>query len=277
MANKDLVLKVNDEDITVTKIDGEDYISLGGMAKAYGEQLVIENWLRNKNTIEFLGIWEQLNNSNFNSLEFEVIRNRAGVNRFVMSVKQWITSTNAKGIIAKTGRYGGTYAHRDIAFEFGTWLSPEFRLLLIAEFQRLKKNEQTELEWNVNRYLSKLNYKLHTDAIKRDLLPVLSIDKLKERFIYADEADVLNLIIFGQTHQEWRELNPELAINKCNQRDYASHRQLLMLANIEYLNSHLISQGIPKQERYEQMLNAAKRQYEVLVEMETKQIEDSYK
>jgi hypothetical protein len=236
-----LTMDINDQSVNVTKINGQDYISLTGMAKSYGADRVVENWLRNKNTIEFLGVWERFNNPDFNSLEFEGIKNTAGLNRFAISVKEWVAATNAQGIVAKTGRYGGTYAHKDIAFEFGTWLSPEFKLLIITEFQRLKSREQEVVEWDSRRYLSRMNYRLHTDAIKEYIIPSLAIGAIKQ-YTYTTEADMINRIVFGQTSNEWKKGNPKLATSQKNQRDYASTQQLIILANIESLNSHLISE-----------------------------------
>ncbi len=266
-----LSMDVNGGAINVAKINGEDYIYLTDMAKTYGADRVIDNWLRNKNTLEFLGVWEQLNNPSFNSLEFEGIKNQAGLNRFTLSAKQWIKSVNAKGIIAKAGRYGGTYAHRDIAFEFGTWLSPEFKLLIIVEFQRLKAQEQHIIEWDSHRYLSRVNYRLHTDSIKNDLLPALNITKSKQIFVYTDEADILNKIVFGQTAAEWRQASPRLAKSGKNQRDYATIQQLVILANLENLNAHFISEGKTKEKRVQALIDAATRQYKSFIEQEEQQ------
>jgi len=262
-----LSMNINDHTVNVTKISGEDYICLTDMAKSYGAERVVENWLRNKNTIEFLGVWEGFNNPGFNSLEFEGIKNTAGLNRFTISVKEWVTRTSAKGIIAKTGRYGGTYAHKDIAFEFGTWLSPEFKLLVITEFQRLKAKEQQLVEWDSRRYLSRVNYRLHTDAIKEHLIPSLSIGTLQQ-YTYTTEADMLNRLVFGQTASEWKAKNPSLAIGQKNQRDYASTPQLIILANLESLNSHLISEKKSQSERIDILAKEAKRQYESFISVE---------
>lgn len=259
-----LTMNINDQAINVTQVDGEDYICLTDMAKAYGADRVIDNWLRNKNTLEFLGAWERLNNSDFNLLEFEGIKNQAGLNRFTLSAKQWIRAVHARGIIARAGRYGGTYAHRDIAFEFGTWLSPEFKLLIITEFQRLKAAEQKQLHWDSRRYLTKVNYRLHTDSIKNTLLPALAVGKSLETYVYTDEADMLNKIVFGMTAAEWRVANPGQP-KSANQRDSATIQQLVLLANLESLNAHLISDGRPRHERIEQLLAMARRQYQSLV------------
>src|SRR3989338_7902171 len=205
---KPRLVNVKGIEISIMQVNGEDYISLTDMAKSVEGESTIKNWLRNRNTIEFLGIWENLNNPEFNLVEFDQIKKGAGLNRFTLSAKEWTERTNAKGIKAKTGRYGGTYAHKDIAFEFGSWLSPEFKLYLIKEFQRLKEdeNQRLSLNWNLNRILSKLNYRIHTDAIKEHIIPLL-INSEQAHFIYADEADVLNVALFGQTAKQWREKN----------------------------------------------------------------------
>lgn len=264
-------MHINDNDINVTKIDGEDYICLTDMAKAYGAERVIDNWIRNKNTIEYLGSWEGLNNPSFNYLEFEGIKNQAGLNRFTLSAKQWIELTNAKGVVAKAGRYGGTYAHRDIAFEFGTWLSPEFKLLIIVEFQRLKSQEQHIIQWDSSRYLSRINYRLHTDSIKNDLLPALNLAKASQTHVYTDEADMLNMIAFGQTATEWRKANPILSKSNKNQCDHATIQQLVLLANLENLNAHYISEGKSQLERIQILIKLAQQQYNSFIGQEEAQ------
>ena len=261
-----LAMKINEAIVNVAKIDGQDYICLTDMAKAYGAEKVVESWLRNKNTLEFLGVWENLNNPDFNSHEFVGIKNQAGLNRFNISAKQWVETTNAKGIIAKAGRYGGTYAHKDIAFEFGTWLSPEFKLLIITEFQRLKAQEQKLIEWDSRRYLTRVNYRLHTDSIKNDLLPALKLTKSEQTYIYTDEADMLNKIVFGQTAAEWRKENSKA--KSSNQRDYATIQQLVLLANLENLNAHLISENKTQNERIIQLLKMTERHYRSFIEEE---------
>jgi hypothetical protein len=266
-----LPMIINESPVNVTKIDGEDYICLTDMAKAYGAEKVVESWLRNKNTLEFIGVWEQLNNPEFNSHEFVGIKNQAGLNRFNISAKQWIQATNAKGIVAKAGRYGGTYAHRDIAFEFGSWLSPEFKLLIIVEFQRLKANEQKLMEWDSHRYLSRVNYRLHTDSIKNDLLPALLLTKSMQTYVYTDEADMLNVLVFGMPAIEWRKRNPELAKSSKNQRDHATIQQLVLLANLENLNAHFISEGKSQPERVQLLVKATQRQYQSIVRQEEEQ------
>lgn len=269
---KNLAMHVNDGDINVIKINGEDYICLTDMAKVYGAEKVVESWLRNKNTIEFLGVWESLNNSDFNYYEFVGIKNQAGLNRFNISAKQWINATNAKGIIAKAGRYGGTYAHKDIAFEFGSWLSPEFKLLIIVEFQRLKAKEQKNIEWDSKRYLSRINYRLHTDSIKDYILPLLDAPKKLQKYVYTDEADMLNTIVFGQTAVDWRNTNPDLVKPGKNQRDYASIQQLAILANLENLNSHYIAEGKNQLERIQILAKSAVQQYKSFIKKEDEQV-----
>lgn len=262
-----LSMNINDQIVNVTKINGEDYICLTDMAKGFGSERVVENWLRNKNTLEFLGAWERFNNPDFNYHEFEGIKNNAGLNRFTISVKEWSTATNAKGIIARAGRYGGTYAHKDIAFEFGTWLSPEFKLLIITEFQRLKAEETQMIEWDSRRYLSRINYKLHTDAIKEHIVPNLGAGALQQ-FTYTTEADMLNRLVFGQTASEWKMSNPALAGGAKNQRDYATTGQLILLANLESLNSHFIAEGKSQSDRITMLAREAQRQYESVIKLE---------
>ena len=246
---KNQKISVKGNEINIISQKGEDYISLTDMVKSFDERLsLIEKWLRNKNTIEFIGIWEQLNNSDFNSPEFEGIKKEAGLNRFTLSVKKWILLTNAKGLIARTGRYGsGTFAHKDIAFEFGSWLSPEFKLYLIKEFQRLKdeENQKQLSDWRIQRTLAKINYRIHTDAVKENLIPS-QLTKPQINRIYANEADILNVALFGFTAKEWNEKHPDL---KGNMRDYSSLEQLVVLSNLESINSVLIRQGLSQSDR----------------------------
>ena len=219
MAKKNKVIEVQGSAITILTGKKEDYISLTDMIRNIENgPALIEKWLRNKNTIEFLGIWEEIYNPDFNSPEFEGIRNQAGLNRFVLSVKQWVTKTNSKGIIAKAGRYGGTYAHKDIAFEFASWISPQFKLYLIKEFQRLKDEEQKQLGWDIRRNLAKINYRIHTDAIKENLIPA-TLNKQQISHVYASEADILNMALFGKTAVQWRAENPG---ETGNIRDFAN-------------------------------------------------------
>jgi hypothetical protein len=261
---KKSTIAVRGTSITIISREKEDYISLTDMVKNFeGGYTLIEQWLRNKDTVLFLGVWEQINNPDFNSLEFEGIKNEAGRNIFYLSVKKWVERTSAKGLVARTGRYGGgTYAHKDIAFEFGAWLSPEFKLYLIKEFQRLKEDEnmRLSLDWNLNRTLAKLNYRIHTDAIKLHIIPPL-IDKKREGFIYANEADVLNVALFGKTAKQWRDENPE---QKGNIRDYANLGQLLVLANIESMNAEFIRMGLPQPERLRKLNQIAITQLQSL-------------
>ena len=221
---------------------------------------LIEKWLRNKNTIEFLGIWEEMYNPDFNSPEFEGIKNTAGLNRFILSVKQWVEKTNSRGIIAKAGRYGGTYAHKDIAFEFATWVSPQFKLYLIQEFERMKSDEQKQLAWSAKRELSKINYRIHTDAIKSNLIPA-EVTREQAAMKYAEEADVLNVAMFGMTAKQWHEANPE---RKGNIRDYATINELICLSNMENINAVLINDGISQGERLVKLNQIAIRQMQVL-------------
>ena len=245
-------ITVEDTIIHITQHNKEDYICLTDMLKYKDSGGLIFKWLSNKNTIEFLGVWEKIYNPEFNYTEFGVIMQQAGVNRFTMSVKQWIERTNAIGIVAKAGRYGGTYAHKDIAFELGTWISPEFKLLVIREFQRLKEIETNHynLEWNVKRILSKANYHIHTDAIKNFIIPQKDYDKDKEWVVYAEEADILNVALFKCTAKDWREANAKLAKKGLNIRDIASINELAVLSNLETLNAEMIRNNIEKSQRY---------------------------
>lgn len=234
--------------VTILSQKENDFISLTDMVKNFdGGGSLIENWLKNKDTILFLGVWEQINNPNFNSIEFEGIKNEAGRNSFFLSAKKWIEKTKAIGVMASAGRYGGTFAHKDIAFEFGSWLSPEFKLYLIKEFQRLKddENHRLSLEWNLNRTLSKINYRIHTDAIKEHIIPQ-NVTTIQAGLAYANEADVLNMALFGKTAQQWRKENPNV---KGNIRDFATLEQLLVMANIESMNAEFIRMQIPQKER----------------------------
>ena len=265
---KNMSMVVREHLINVTKIGDHDYICLTDMAKSAGEERALHSWLRTKNTISFLGFWEQINNQDFKVHEFVYFKNNAGANNFNPSIVEWIEKTNAKGIIAKRGRYGGTYAHKDIAFEFGTWLSPEFKLLIITEFQRLKEKEQEFVKWDSHRYLSRVNYRLHTDSIKQILLPLLQLTKTQEVFVYTNEADMLNKIVFGETAAEWKANNPTQAKSDKNQRDFASIEQLVILANLENLNAHFISEGKDQQSRMRLLVTAAQRQFKSFITQE---------
>ena len=260
---------VNETEITILEIDEKDYISLTDMVKGIENGLaLIEKWLRNKNTIEFLGIWEEIYNPNFNSPEFEGIKNMAGLNRFIMSVKQWIEKTNSIGIIAKAGRYGGTFAHKDIAFEFASWVSPQFKLYLLREFQRLKEEEQKNIGWTAKRELSKINYHIHTHAVRKNLIPK-KLSSNQTSTIFANEADVLNIALFGMTAKQWRDENPEL---NGNIRDYATINQLICLSNMENLNAVFISNGLSQSERLKELNKIAIQQMSVLEKIESKRL-----
>ena len=255
-------IDVQGNEITVISTDDQDYISLTDMVRNIENGLaLIEKWLRNKNTIEFLGIWEEIYNPDFNSPEFEGIKNQAGLNRFVLSVKQWVTKTNSKGIMAKAGRYGGTYAHKDIAFEFASWISPQFKLYLIKEFQRLKDEERKQLGWDIRRNLTKINYRIHTDAIKENLIPP-ELSKAEINHVYASEADILNMALFGKTAKQWRDENPS---KKGNIRDFANVAQLVCLANLETLNAHFINEGFTPSKRLQKLNHAAIQQMKLLI------------
>lgn len=258
------VIVVKGTEVTVSTRHEQDYISLTDMVKNFeGGSALIEQWLKNKDTVLFLGVWEQLNNPEFNSPEFEGIKNDAGRNSFYLSAKKWIDRTGAIGLQAKAGRYGGTYAHRDIAFEFGSWLSPEFKLYLIKEFQRLKDAEAQSfsIEWNLQRVLSKVNYRIHTDAIKEHLIPQV-VAPARADLVYASEADLLNVALFGQTAAEWRASNPSAP---GNMRDDANLEQLVVLSNLESINAMLIRQGVSSTERLLQLNSLAITQMKSLL------------
>lgn len=253
-------INVLEQKISYLKIDDEDYISITDMIKSKDGNFFISDWLRNRNTIEFLGIWEEIYNPNFNYGEFAIIKSHVGLNNYRLSVKEWVSKTKAIGIVSKAGRYGGTYAHKDIAFEFGMWISPKFKLLLIKEFERLKAEEQKQLGWNAKRELSKINYKIHTDAIKQNLIPDL-LSKEQINRIYAEEADVLNVALFGMTAKEWKTKNKKL---DGNIRDYATINELICLANLENINSVFINNKIVQSERLVRLNKIAISQMQVL-------------
>ena len=258
-------ISVLDTDITVVKQDQEDYISLTDIAKSKNPNdanEIIRNWLRNRNTIEFLGIWEKIYNPNFNTVEFDGFRKEAGLNSFTLSTKKWVESTGAIGLVSKSGRYGGTYAHKDIAFEFASWVSVEFKIYLIKEFQRLKEQELKQLGWDIKRNLTKINYRIHTDAIKQNLIPK-ELTPQQINFVYANEADILNIALFGKTAKQWREDNPD---KKGNIRDEADVNQLVCLANMESLNAHMIEEGLPAHERVKKLNKIAISQMKVLLD-----------
>lgn len=253
-------IKVLENDITILKIEDQDYISLTDMIKSKDGDFFISDWLRNRNTIEYLGIWEKIHNADFNYGEFAIITSQAGLNSYKLSVKEWNKKTNAIGLVAKAGRYGGTYAHKDIAFEFGMWISAEFKIYLIKEFQRLKEQEQKELGWNFKRDLAKINYKIHTDAIKQNLIPK-KLTPQQISFVYASEADILNVALFGTTAKEWRESNKN---KDGNLRDYANVSQLVCLSNMESLNAHFIDEGFSQKERIKRLNQIAINQMKIL-------------
>lgn len=253
-------IMVQGVNVSITRFNNEDYICLTDMMKAKDGEFFFHNWLRNRNTIEFLGIWEKVHNSGFNYVEFDRIKSVAGLNSFRLSAKEWITATNAIGLISKAGRYGGTYAHKDIAFEFAMWISPEFKVYLIKDYERLKEDEQKQIGWSAKRELSKINYRIHTDAIKENLIPG-EITPSQAALTYADEADVLNIAMFGMTAKQWREANPD---KKGNIRDYASINELICLSNMENINAVLINDGMPQSERLVKLNQIAIHQMKVL-------------
>lgn len=261
------ILKVKDQDVRVVRIDGREYISLTDLAR-YADsdepRFPIINWMKNKDVVLYLGLWESINNDSFNRIEFDTFKNEAGANKFIMSPQKWIKGTNAIGMISKSGRYdSGTFAVSDIAFEFASWLSPEFKLYLIQEFQRLKKNEayQNKIEWNANRLLSKANYLIHTEAVKNYIIPELTDKQIK--FVYAEEADVLNVALFGMTAKEWRDKNPDLA-DKGNIRDYTDLLHLIILSNLENINAKLIEMNLSQSERLISLNKTAREQIDLL-------------
>ena len=262
MKNKKII--VLDQEIHINK---DDYFSLTDIAKYKNPEdprFVIQNWMRRIDTIQYIGLWEQLNNPNFNRVEFDTFRSEAGHNYFTMTPKKWIDGVNAIGIISKAGKYnGGTYAHKDIALQFASWISPEINLYIIKEFQRLKADEQKQIGWTVKRELAKINYRIHTDAIKDNIIIPLEITKEQASFVYASEADVLNVALFGTTAKQWREKNPD---KKGNMRDYAEVSQLVCLSNLENLNAYLIDNGVSQHERLIELNKAAIRQMKVLAE-----------
>jgi len=266
MANKIATIKVIDQNVSIFYKEDSDYISLTDIARTKNKNEpkdVVKNWFRNRSTVEFLGLWERINNPNFKGVEFDPLFQEAGNNSFTLSPTKWIKTTNAIGIISKTGRGGGTFAHKDIAFEFASWISAEFKLYLIKEYQRLKEDENNRLNlnWNLQRTLSKINYRIHTDAIKENIVPNL-ISKSQTKFVYANEADLLNVALFGITAKQWKDANPTL---KGNMRDDASIEQLVVLSNMESINALLIEQNMIQTERLIQLNKVAISQMKSLL------------
>jgi hypothetical protein len=264
---KNKKLFVEGQEINVLLNNDREYISLTDMLKAKDGDFFISDWLRNRNTVEYLGIWESVYNPHFNYGEFAIIKSLAGLNNYKLSVKEWVEKTNAVGLKATTGRYGGTYAHPDIAFEFGMWISPQFKIYLVKEFQRLKaeENNRLQLEWNLQRTLAKVNYQIHTDAIKESLIPQ-KVTRQQANLVYASEADLLNVALFGMTAKEWRDANSR---KDGNIRDYATLEQLVVLSNMESINALLIRQGLPQNERLIHLNKTAITQMKSLMQSKT--------
>ena len=260
MIKKEII--VDNTNITIVSINEDDYISLTDIAKYKSDDpiAVISNWMRNRNTVEYLGIWESLYNQDFKPLEFEGFRKQAGLNAFTLSPQKWVKTTNAIGIISKSGRYGGTYAHKDIAFKFASWISVEFELYIVKEFQRLKQEEQNKIGWSAKRELARINYHIHTDAVRNKLVPT-EVSMSQKNTIYAEEADVLNVAIFGMTAKEWRGSNPDL---NGNIRDYATVNELICISNMENINSVMINENVPQSERLEKLNKIAIHQMNIL-------------
>ena len=268
---KNKIIDVHGTEILIYTEKENEYISLTDIARYRDPErsdYILQNWMRNRSTIEFIGLWELFNNPDFNSIEFDGIINMAGSNSFALTPKRWIETTNAKGIVSKTGRYGGTFAHRDIAFEFASWLSAEFKFYLIKEFQRLKEEEQKQIGWSAKRELAKLNYHIHTDAIKQNLIPK-ELSTIQTSIVYANEADVLNMAMFGITAKQWRDSNLDL---KGNIRDYANINELICLSNMENLNAVFINENIPQNERLVKLNQIAIQQMKILQEVENRKL-----
>lgn len=276
VVKKNTKLEIKGVDVSFTKIKQEDFICITDIAKYKNPDAprdIIKNWLRTKNTIELLGLWEKLNNPDFKQVEFDLFKNEAGFNHFVLSPQKWIESTNAIGIQSKSGRYGGTYAHIDIALEFASWVSVEFKFYLIKEFQHLKNQQAKELDWDVKRQLTKINYRIHTDAIKENLIPE-NLTPQQINFVYANEADVLNMALFGTTAKQWRDENPD---KNGNMRDYANVSQLVCLANLENLNAVLIQDNMPQKERLLKLNQIAISQMKILLQHDSANLLDNSK
>ena len=265
---KNETINVSGVEIRVTKFNDEDYICLTDMLKAKDGEFFITDWLRNRNTLEYIGIWEKVYNPDFNYGEFATIRNQSGLNSFKIGVQEFAERTSAICIKAKAGRYGGTYAHKDIAFEFAMWISAEFKIYIVKEFQRLKVEEQRQLGWSAKRELAKINYRIHTDAIQNNLIPP-AVSRTQMNIIYANEADVLNVALFGKTHQQWQRENPTL---KGNQRDYATINQLICISNMENINAMMINDGIPQPQRLKRLNEIAIHQMRVLSQVDNRNL-----
>lgn len=257
-------LTIQGVEVGVKRLNGEDYISLTDMLSAKNGEYFVHDWLKNRNTLEYIGIWERIHNPSFNYVEFDIIKSQSGLNRFRISVKEFAERTNSVSLLAVVGRYGGTFAHKDIAMEFGMWISPEFKIYLVKEFQRLKEHESKQLQWSARRELAKINYRIQTDAIKTHIVPKLGTGELN--FAYSDEADILNMALFGQTAIKWRAENKD---KDGNIRDYATIEQLLVLANMESHNAEMIKDGIPMAERIKKLNEMARQQMTVLMQSQS--------
>ncbi|MCD7977056.1 MAG: KilA-N domain-containing protein [Tannerellaceae bacterium] len=261
-------ITVKDTEVTVIQINNDDYICITDMIRAKDGDFFVTDWLRNRNTLEFIGIWEQIYNARFNYGEFALIKDRSGLNNFKISVKEFVARTNAISLWAKAGRYGGTYAHKDIAFEFAMWISPEFKIYIVKEFQQLKEQEQNQLKWSVKRELSKINYHIHANAIKQNLIPI-ELSPEQTSFVYANEADILNVALFGMTAKQWREANPT---KEGNIRDHATINELICLSNMENLNAVFIHENLPQKERLIKLNRIAIQQMKILQETENRRM-----
>ena len=261
-------INVQGTKISVMRVNNEDYICISDMVKVKDSNFFIANWLRNRNTLEYIGIWEQVHNPDFNCVEFDIIKGNSGLNRFRVSVKDLVQTTNLICLRSTSGRYGGTYAHKDIAFEFAMWISPEFKIYIVKEFQRLKENEQKALGWSAKRELAKINYHIHTSAIKQNLIPA-KLTAQQTSIIYANEADVLNIALFGITAKQWRDSNPD---KEGNMRDYASINELICLSNMENLNAVFINDGLSQRERLIKLNQIAIQQMKILVDTENRKL-----
>jgi len=266
--NKKEKINVQGTEISVMRVNNEDYICISDMIKAKDGEFFVSDWLRNRNTLEYIGIWEQVYNPNFNYVEFAIIKSQAGLNVFKVSVRELVEKTNLICLRATTGRYGGTYAHKDIAFEFAMWISPEFKIYIVREFQRLKHEEQKSLNWSAKRELAKINYHIHTSAIKQNLIPK-ELTPQQISIVYATEADVLNVALFGITAKQWRDANPE---KDGNMRDYASINELICLSNMENLNAVFINEGLSQRERLIKLNQIAIQQMKVLIDVENRKL-----